>query len=286
MRWLALLVAVAGCSGSASRMEGDLRDLRQKVDELARANAGARSKVEDMEGKLLLLQDEIETQKMRAMRAGQTAAPVPALPVVKVAPPADDADDEGSSATQPQSGPGFAKIESVYQDVDEQGRVVGGNKAGKASPAGRRPSSAKDEPSRRLPKVPKAVPAADDSAVLAEYHASHDLYRQGRLDEARQAFDAFALKYPVHPYADNARYWVGECLYDRGEWDGARREFMRVVTEHPDGNKVPDAMVKVGLCDEKLRQYDEARRMFDAVMLTYPDSPAAAVAMKLAGEMP
>ena len=61
---------------------------------------------------------------------------------------------------------------------------------------------------------------------------------------------------------------------------------MRVVTEHPDGNKVPDAMVKVGLCAQRMQQPDEARRMYDSVMLTFPESPAAAVAMRLLGEMP
>jgi TolA-binding protein len=45
-------------------------------------------------------------------------------------------------------------------------------------------------------------------------------------------------------------------------------------------------MVKVGLCQRMLRQDEEARRTFNAVMLTYPDSQAAAVAMKLLGEMP
>jgi TolA-binding protein len=45
-------------------------------------------------------------------------------------------------------------------------------------------------------------------------------------------------------------------------------------------------MVKVGLCDQRLEQWDEARRMYDAVMLTYPESPAAAVAVRLLGELP
>lgn len=104
--------------------------------------------------------------------------------------------------------------------------------------------------------------------------------------QAQQAFEAFVIAYPRHPYADNAQYWVGECLYDRREFEAARREFLRVINEHPDGNKVPDAMVKVGLCEQRLGRSAEARRMFDAAMLSYPDSHAAAVAMRLLGEMP
>jgi len=130
----------------------------------------------------------------------------------------------------------------------------------------------------------------DRDAVWAAKLAALELLfplRRPRPDaDSSPALDAFATSNPRHPYADNARYWVGECDYDRRNWESARREFLRVVTDHPDGNKVPDAMVKVGLCQRMLRQDEEARRTFNAVMLTYPDSQAAAVAMKLLGEMP
>jgi tol-pal system protein YbgF len=284
-------LALPACSGNLAAVETELRELRTRVDEVARTGTSARIRLEDIENRVLLLQDEIETQRIAGMRDGSrpvaSAASAPSvpssLPVVRLSPPSDPAPAESErpararkpapAATPP------AELGDGYSDIDENGRVLSGR--------GSRTASVSPAP-REAPK-PRARArqgAADDPTALADYRAAYESYEQGRTDEAIALFRAFVQRYERHPYADNAQYWIGECLYDRKDFDSARREFLRVVSEHPDGNKVPDAMVKVGLCNQMLQQPEEARRMFDAVMLTYPDSPAASVAMRLLGEMP
>ena len=295
--WIGTVVLAAGCGGGVAELRDDVKALRDKLDDIARSSTATRSRIDEVESRVLLLQDEMETQKIASMRGGGRAAqaPVPQLPTVRVVPPTvvqrparvtaaaddDDADREPWHPTaemRPE-----VLDEAPYQEVDEMGRLVPQHGArAKAAPA------AQHDPRSKPPRIAGRASAAapDDAAALGEYRSAYALYEQGRIDDAKKALGSFATKYPRHPYADNAQYWVGECFYDQKDYESARREFMRVVSDHPDGNKVPDSMVKVGLCNQMLNRTEEARRMFDAVMLTYPDSQAAAVALKLLGEIP
>lgn len=317
--WLAV---VSGCGGHAAELRREVDSLKARVAELDRTDTAQRQRLAGMEDRVLLLQDQVDTQRLAASRVGtpplSVVAAVPAppsapaastsgavtirtpgpasLPVVRVSPTASDteaaeaSDDDsyGEESQSPRSPRESREIATpdgmgdVYVTLDDEGRVVGGREAGRSPGKVQRAASIRPA-GRDASRLPDP---SEDAAPLAAYRTAYEAYQQGRVDESLPAFRAFAKAYPRHPYADNAQYWVGECFYDRRDWENARREFMRVVTEHPDGNKVPDAMVKVGLCDQRMQQSDDARRMYDAVMLTFPDSPAAAVAMRLLGEMP
>lgn len=288
LRTLALgisMVALVGCGGGMKQVEQDLRSLRTRVDSLARSTSAIRNRMEDVENRVLLIQDEVDTQKVAAMRGGsRPVAPLP-LPTVKLTPVREEsipirAPEPDYDTSDFLTGEQKAS-DSVYQELDDSGRLVSsGRRTRKPEPRPRlKVRSAKPPKKKRASKAPGPDP-------LREYGRAYEIYKQGRSREAIVLFREFVQKYPRHAYADNAQYWVGECLYDLRDFEGAKREFMAVVTEHPDGNKVPDAMVKVGLCGKNMGQNDEARRMFNTVMLTYPDSEAAAVAMRLTGEMP
>lgn len=265
--------------------------LQGRVDEVASTTRASQSRLAALENRILLLQDEVETLRLALRRARPsgaygppTTAPAPIprdLPTVRLAPPEarePPAERPGPAGRTPAAA---AMDEGIYQEIDDEGNIV--------SPSGGRKTATRAAPT---PASEAARPAraprgdAEGDAVIQEYQSAYELYQQGRVVEARAAFEAFAARHPRHPYADNAQYWVGECLYDQKDFEGARREFLRVMTEHPDGNKVPDAMVKVGLCDRALGRHEDANRMFRTVMLTYPDTDAAAVAMRLAGEAP
>lgn len=285
-----LCAAPLACGGGIARVEKRVADLQGRVDEMAGAIRAHQSRLAAIENRVLVLQDEIETLRLAGKRTGPSGAYVPPaaapasvprnLPTVRVLPP----EAMEGPTKKPASPPEAASLtdESIYQEIDDEGNVV-------PSSGGRR-SSASAPPRRpALQGPPAAKPArreADNDAVIQEYQSALELYQQGRVVEARAAFEVFVARYPRHPYADNAQYWIGECLYDQRDFEGARREFLRVMTEHPDGNKVPDAMVKVGLCDRALGRHEDAVRMFRTVMLTYPDTEAAAVAMRLAGQVP
>lgn len=309
---LSLLFAVAGTSGCAGRlneMTTRFNEMDMKVQTLSRTNGALRGRIDELENRILLLQDEVETQRLMGMRSGTHAAvsPVPsytapvdsALPVVRLE-PGDAASVDyvaGSDTSEPyqsdygygdydravaaaDSGSpevGFNEISDSYQGIDDMGRLV--TSSGEESRQ-KKVSKPVKAPARKVDNPKKAA-----ARVLEQYKAAYSLYGEGRLDDAREAFNRFVSEHPNHAYADNARYWVGECWYDRRDYEKARAEFMRVISDFPDGNKVPDAMVKVGLSDQNLGRMQDARRMYDAVILTYPDSEAARVAMKLIGKL-
>ncbi len=301
--WFGLLALLSGCTSGLANLQGDVAGLRLRLDDSQRNVHAMRARVDDLENRSLLLQDELDTLRLTSMRDAARFAAPSALPVVRVAPnretdaaPAprpvmqDPALSQGTAPSRDTAAPRDAASErrsysardlgdDIYQTLDDQGRLVG--------PARHAPRR-DDLPVHRIrpPASQRVGEAVDDATILNEYRTAFELYQQGRSVEAQRAFVVFVAAYPVHPYADNAQYWIGECLYDRREFDAARTEFLRVINEHPDGNKVPDAMVKVGLCEQRLGRSAEARRMYDAVMLSYPDSQAAAVAMRLLGEMP
>jgi len=278
---LAPVILAPGCNNRVKQVEQDMASLRTRVDSLARSTSSFRSRVENIENRVLLIQDEIETQQVAAMRAGNRPPPPPQLPTVTLRPEYRErsAPTESSDIDAQEFLTGSESADrSVYQQIDDQGRIVANR--------GARSGSRKHPAKARRPKPPRKHAATSGSDALREYRAAYEIYQQGRVNEAMELFRRFVAQHPRHPHADNAQYWIGECLYDKRDFEGAKREFMRVVSEHPDGNKVPDAMVKVGLCAKNMGQNDEARRMFNTVMLTYPDSDAAAVAMKLTGELP
>lgn len=264
-----------------AQLDRRVADLQGRVDEMAGATRASQSRLAALENRILLLQDEVETLRMAVRRGGPSgswgtpavapAPPPPELPTVRLAPPkATPAERPGPAGPTPAAA---VMDEGIYQEIDDEGNVV--------TPSGGRKTAARDAPPAR---APRRDPEGD--TTIQEYQSAYELYQQGRVVEARVAFEAFAARYPRHPYSDNAQYWVGECLYDQKDFEGARREFLRVMTDHPDGNKVPDAMIKVGLCDRALGRHEDAIRMFRTVMLTYPDTDAAAVAMRLAGDSP
>lgn len=312
-RWVILVAPVlAGCAGSQAALEGRLKGLETQIRDLERSAAAQRQQVTSLENRLMLLQDQVETRQMAAGRAAAAAigaspagssgvgAGVPgpslevprALPSVRLVPREEEAVEEGDEESGDwESGPSPGsrdgrqaavrrpdEMDDAYATLTDDGRVVSSRTRARPAPS--------RGPRTEAPRGGDPAPEVGEDRVLTAYREAYEAYQQGRLDEAMAAFRDFLRRHPKHPYADNAQYWIGECHYDRKEWAQARQEFLRVVTDHPDGNKVPDAMVKVGLCDQRLEQWDEARRMYDAVMLTYPESPAAAVAVRLLGELP
>ena len=272
-----------GCSGATKQLEQEMASLRSRVDGMARSTSAFRNRVENVENRVLLLQDEVETQKVAAIRGGiRPIAPVE-LPTVTLEPRREEERSYGGEHfdTGEFLRGSEASSRSVYQELDDEGRLVSGSTRKRSTPA-----RAAEKP-RKIPKPKKKRQSSSaDPEPLREYRSAYEIYQQGRIGEAIQRFKEFVERYPRHAHADNAQYWIGECLYDQRDFEGAKREFMLVVTEHPNGNKVPDAMVKVGLCGKNMGQNEEARRMFHTVMLTYPDTDAAAVAMRLTGELP
>jgi tol-pal system protein YbgF len=118
-------------------------------------------------------------------------------------------------------------------------------------------------------------PRSFDPAAKRAYDAALVLVGSKQYPQALDALAAFLVKWPDHPYAENAMYWRGESYFARGEYARASDEFEGVLGRFPAGNKAPDALLKLGMCHQKLAQPAKAKEAFDRLSQLYPQSEAA-----------
>lgn len=118
----------------------------------------------------------------------------------------------------------------------------------------------------------------DPEAEREAYDEAFALLREGRYDEAAEAFTEFLEDFPDGPYADNARYWLGESRYVRRDFSPALEAFREVVENHPDSAKLPDARLKLGYTLYEMERYDEAREVLQAVVEEHSDSAVSRLA--------
>ena len=89
----------------------------------------------------------------------------------------------------------------------------------------------------------------------------------------------FLSRYPQHPLAGAAQYWIGEAYYVQHDYRQALVEFQKVL-EFGHG-KTPEALVKIGLCHLNLRDPNRARQTWQRVARDYPQSESAGTARAL-----
>ncbi len=107
------------------------------------------------------------------------------------------------------------------------------------------------------------------------YDTALALVRSKQYDQALDALTSFLVRFPDHPYAENATYWRGECFYAKADYGRAAEQFEGVIARFPFGNKASDAMLKLGLCQQRLGALDQASKTFAELSERYPKSDAA-----------
>src|SRR5205807_1917109 len=130
------------------------------------------------------------------------------------------------------------------------------------------------------PIVPpgKPTPKAPDNPEQ-EYAAALATYRAREHGQAVIDFLDFIAKYPKHPLAGNAQYWIGEAYWAQRDYRQALVEFEKVF-EHGPG-KTPDALLKIGLCHLRLTDLPRAQQAWQRVVSEYPKSESATMARSL-----
>jgi tol-pal system protein YbgF len=127
--------------------------------------------------------------------------------------------------------------------------------------------------------APRSVPSAD--AAEPVYSAAVSTFRSREYGQAVLDFLDFIAKFPRHPLAANAQYWVGEAYYVQRDYRQAITEFRKVVETYPTSPKAADALIKVGLAYTSLRDPARATQAWQRVVKTYPSTEAAAIAKTL-----
>lgn len=265
---------------------GEAQALAETVERLRVQNAAYAKQIEELENRVFVLQDRLESRDVVAARAA-----VPELPQVKLH-RGEGAPGAADEPRAPEGGPiveyvGEAALSRPERPIlrlaGDETPPPGGVMAGGTSPSLVTMASARAAaPASPLP-APASVSDADGNDATGIYRQALDALRAGQHAEAMAGFEIILKRFPAHDLADNAQYWLGECHYDRRDFPAAVRAFRRVVEKYPLGNKVPDAMLKVGLAYLALGSETAARDTLTQLVRSYPKHPAAVIAtVKLA----
>lgn len=310
--WIVSLVASAlfGCAHHATPVESV--KLRERLEELAQREADRQKQVEELNNRLFLLEDKVDTSRVAIERSTKA----PRLPVVRLRPRSEErAEEEGGAgsgklvARDNTEGEGEDEGEGEAAEAEGGRSIVerkavrfsglagkegprpvlklhesaggGGASAGPSLPlAGPDPAAVKEKlPVMPIPRARAAAPAPD-IVPMREYNAAMAKYRSGELATAAEAFRGFFQRYGKHAYADNALYWLAECTYDLKQYRVALKLFRQVVEEYPNGNKAPDALLKMAYCYMKLREEKTARTVLAQVVESFPKSEVARIASR------
>jgi len=126
------------------------------------------------------------------------------------------------------------------------------------------------------PKTDRGVRAsALDPEAKRAYERALSAVQGRRYAEGLEGLAAFLVKWPDHPYAENAFFWRGEAFFAQGDFARAAEQYENVISRATTGTKVPDAFLKLGQCQEKQGQADKAKATFERLAREYPRSDAA-----------
>ena len=261
-RWLLLpalflFALMTSCGDHGAELLKQMERLKRDLAELKSAGANSSVVMDDLANRILLLQDQVESNQLMLQR---NPMPEPILPVVKLRPGrrAERAEQDFSVDSAP---------EVSFQELSENGLLV--NMSGSQDPV------VEERP--RAERKNRTF----DSRPLEIYKHAYSLLMEKRHAEAVMEFERFLEQYPNHDYSDNSLYWLGEAYYDTQEFSRALDYFDRVITLYPGGNKVPDALLKSGLCYKNIGDQSSASEMKKVLLKSYPATPAAKKAREL-----
>ena len=129
---------------------------------------------------------------------------------------------------------------------------------------------------------PAATPASEsnpgaghDETVEQAFAAARNTFRAREHGQAVLDFLDFIAKYPKHPLAPSAQFWIGEAYFVQRDYPQALIEFNRVLQMAPTAPAAADALLRIGMCHASLREPAPAAVAWERILRDYPRSDAA-----------
>jgi tol-pal system protein YbgF len=123
--------------------------------------------------------------------------------------------------------------------------------------------------------VTSGRPQGGAPTAAQAYDQAFAQLQQAQYPGAQQAFTDFLAKYPAHPLAANAQYWLGEAYYAQTQYSSAAKTFAKAFQDHPQGQKAPDALLKLALTLDKMNKKDDACLTLGELSKRFPSGPAS-----------
>jgi tol-pal system protein YbgF len=130
------------------------------------------------------------------------------------------------------------------------------------------------------PAPQSAAPEASPEQIFASAMTSFQAEEHG---QAVLEWTELIRRFPEHPLASSAQYWIGEAYYRQRDFRQAMLEFRRVIDVYPKSAQTPEALLKIGLCQRALRDVAHARETWEQLAKEYPGTNAATQARSLLG---
>jgi tol-pal system protein YbgF len=134
-------------------------------------------------------------------------------------------------------------------------------------------------------RAPATTPSAPTPTAPTSDASPEKLFAEAlasfRAEEHGQAILGFAeltKRFPEHPLASNAQYWIGEAYYRQRDYQQALLEFRKLLDVYPKSPQIPEALLKIGLCYRAFTDVARAREVWEQVTKEYPGTDAAAQA--------
>jgi tol-pal system protein YbgF len=118
------------------------------------------------------------------------------------------------------------------------------------------------------------------------YNTGVTMLNRGSRSTARRAFEEFLSRFPNHPLAADARYYLADILVQEDRWEEAIVAFNEIPELYPASPRVPEALYRVGLAYIQLERPDEARDYLNRVVTGFPTSGSAVLAQEALARLP
>ena len=268
------VLLMASCAHRPSN-QAEVDQLNRSIEALRAQNSAYAKQLEELENRLFILSDQLESRKVNDEKVEAPKLPTVALHPTP-APPAPTTPDGTENEAEPEvEYAGEAAKSTAHRPLLRLRGDTAEGSITREPPAG--------PPTVRIiregtPRTSREASSETSSEAVASYRKAYEALRAGKHDEAAQGFTDFLRAFPNSDLADNSQYWLGECYYDRKDYTQAVREFRRVVERYPNGNKVPDALLKVGFSYLALGSADAGRQTLTQLQRSYPRHEAAVLA--------
>lgn len=136
-----------------------------------------------------------------------------------------------------------------------------------------RPSVAAAPPAAVPP--PRQATARTGTPPQRAYASALAMFRTREHGQAVLDFLDFLARYPTHPLASSAQYWIAEAYYVQRDYRQALREYEKVLAYGAKVPKAPDALLRAGMVSKQLHDGTRAEQYWRRVVEEHPKSDAA-----------
>jgi tol-pal system protein YbgF len=268
--WLLLSAGVllAGCARGESAADRQIDQLR---DGLNGVQADHERMDERMGGPIDTERDG-RLEKTPPPTTGTKKVTAPDTKATRIAPDGSEQEQTSGETAAASDDPDDA---TPRPKISVQGFAPPSGRKGTRTPARIEATNLDDDGSGAAPSPSAPKSSVLDPEAKKSYDAALALVNSKQYTKALEALAAFLVKWPDHPYADNAMYWRGESYYAQGDYAHAAEQLEGLLARFPAGNKVPDALLKLGMCQQKLGNKEKAKSYFDRLAREFPRSEAA-----------